>query len=232
MGHSLRSLIGSILVVALASIGSATAQTATLHWDDCTSWTANKQFAGPAGYRQVLSGWGYDVPLRGYSIRIRITSTNVYNQPYAPPAEAWRFDPAGCNGGRAAASTSVQSCPVLGTGTSVVATYDGSAVRVTLTATHDVVDPLPNVIYVLGEIAYDHSASAVGPQNPGMCGNAEVPACFAIEAAEWYDAENVAHPIDFEPFVGVSWQDPTMGHCFGDLPVQAVPWTAVKRLYD
>jgi|CXWL01.1.fsa_nt_gi hypothetical protein len=232
MGHSFRSLlIGSSLLIAVALAGTAAAESVSLHWDDCNSFSTNKQFAGPAVYRQVLSGWGYDAPMRGYSIRMRITNSNVYNQPYAPPGEAWRFDPAGCNAGRAAASTSVQSCPVLGTGTSVVVTYDGSAVRVTLTATHDVVDPLPNLTYVLGEIAYDHSASAVG-QNPGLCGNAEVPACFVIEAAEWYDAENVAHPINFELFTGVSWQDPTQGHCFGDLPVQAVPWTAVKRLYD
>jgi hypothetical protein len=232
MGHSFRSLTGSSLVVALASIGSAAAQTASVHWDDCNLWATNKQFTGSAVYRQVLSGWGYDAPMRGYSIRIRITSSNVYNLPYAPPADAWRFDPAGCNAGRAAASTSVQSCAVLGTGTSVVVTYDGSAVRVTLTATHDVVDPLPNVTYVLGEIAYDHSASAVGPQDPGMCGNADMPACFVIEAAEWYDAQNVAHPIQFELFSGVSWQDPNKGTCFYDLPVQPVPWTAVKRLYD
>jgi hypothetical protein len=231
MGRRIRTFVLPGLVFAATWLAPGRGHAyLTLHWDACDSYAIDKSFTGPGVYRQIVSVWGLDAPMRGYSIRIRATMSNVYDQPYEPPADAWRFDAAGCNAGGATAGAAVQPCPDLGSGASVAVTYDGQAVYVTVSATHELFDPAPNVQYILGRIDYDHSGSAAGPHDPAVaCGYAELPACFVIDQATWFDAQNVAHPLDFEFFSGVAWQG--WGHCFGDLPVQPAHWSVVKSLY-
>ena len=70
-----------------------------------------------------------------------------------------------------------------------------------------------------------------GSHDPAAaCGGAEQRVCFVIRDARWTDANLQFHPISFEPFFGVSWQDDGFS-CFGDLPVQPSHWTALKVLY-
>src|SRR5262245_64985774 len=103
-------LSGLVFAAAWLSPGRARAAGVTLHWDGCDSHVVDKSFTGPGTYRQVVSASGLDAPMRGYSVRIRATASNVYNVPREPPLDAWRFDAAGCNAGGATVGAGAPPC--------------------------------------------------------------------------------------------------------------------------
>ena len=126
-----------------------------------------------------------------------------------------------------------QPCPALASGsgqTSLDFEYEGFDVYVMFTATYDLVQPDSRSTYVLAQLESDHSASAPGPQNPPRCGHAERHVCFVLRDAEWFDAQMTPHPMNFERFWGIAWQDLDFG-CFGDLPVAPATWGGVRILY-
>jgi hypothetical protein len=207
-----------------------------VNWDSCHSMQANKPFAGPAVYGQVISGFGFGAAVRGYMIRLHITASNVYDSPSHVLPDAWRFDrPSGCQAERLTVSVPSASCPAMTTGPisfAVSYDYNGFDLDITLHAAFDPVQPDPNTRYALFALDYDHSRSASGPRDPAeACGGAERPVCFVIRDARWTDVNLQSHPIYSEPFLGVTWQDEYLLWCFGDLAVQRSPWTAIKTLY-
>jgi hypothetical protein len=206
-----------------------------LSWDQCGSGLTNRPFSGPGVYRQVISGFDFAGMVRGYSVRLHVTSSNVYDAPSLVLPDAWRFDrPAGCQAEQLDVGSSAAACPALTEGQMSFAVsydFDGFDLDITLLAAFDPVPAAPGAQYTLFALDYDHGRSAVGPRDPAeACGEAERRVCFVIRDASWTDANLVAHPMRFEPFMGISWQDDDFG-CFYDLAVQPVPWTAAKQLY-
>lgn len=208
---------------------------AVLSWDSCGSQQVDKPFSGPGVYRQVISGTGFAGIVRGYVVRLHITASNVYDWPSLVLPDAWRFDrPLGCQAERLEISLSSVPCPGFAASQPSFAVsydYNGFDLDITLLAAFDPVQSDPSTGYTLFALDYDHARSAPGPRDPAeACGEAERRVCFVIRDARWTDANLVSHPIFFDPFFGLSWQDDGLS-CFGDLAVQRMHWTAVKVLY-
>lgn len=208
---------------------------ASVHWDSCGSYQINKDFSGPDIYRQVVRGYGFQEPITGYTIRLHLQASNVYNYPSRPLPDAWRFDPNGCQGNRLIAGAGGGGCPILGSGPRLNdVTFEESfgALDIILSVSHDLFVPSPETVYSLWVLNYDHSYSVAGPQEPGFaCGDADAQVCFVIEDGDWYDAQSNPHPIRFECCWGISWQEePGLG-CFADLPVEPSTWGAIKSAY-
>ena len=211
----------------------------TLFWDSCVFSSASqfKMYAGPGVYHQVVTGAFFDVPVRAHQVRLRLTSSNVFGGGgSAPIADAWRFDAAGCEAGRAVAvpDHSEPSCPSLapeGTTGSISSLLQGQDVLVIYDCAYAVQDPDPAQRYVLFRLDYDLGGAFPGPQSPPLCGGAERQICFVIDGGAWTDATGTVHPRDFQHFQGVSWQDqPPLG-CFGDLPAEPATWGKLRALY-
>jgi len=221
------SLILLVVLVAGSSPASAV-PFAQVRWDSCGSYEFNKPFQGPGTYHQVITGRGFQLPVLGHTIRLRATSSNVYGYPYRPIPDAWRFDSEGCQAGRLELGAKPQPCPFLGSGVMAIAIeaeHDGFDLHILVSFSYEPTVPDPNVTYELGQLAYDHSRSAAGLQDPAIaCGHADQEMCFVIEEASWADANGDSHPIGFEYFSGVSWQDPIGFFCFADVPVEPATW--------
>jgi len=221
------SLILLMVLVAGSSPASAV-PFAQVRWDSCGSYEFNKPFQGPGTYHQVITGRGFQLPVLGHTIRLRATSSNVYGYPYRPIPDAWRFDSEGCQAGRLELGAKPQPCPFLGSGVMAIAIeaeHDGFDLHILVSFSYEPTVPDPHVTYVLGELAYDHSRSAAGLQDPAIaCGHADQEMCFVIEEASLADANGDSHPIGFEYFSGVSWQDPIGFFCFADVPVEPATW--------
>lgn len=227
----------TLMLLALVgwSAAGAAAPSATLSWDDCDSQSKDRSFAGPGAYRQVVSAAGFEGVLRGYRIRLHLTASNVYDWPSLVLPDAWRFDrPDGCQAERLGIDTASDLCPGFAPGaTSFAVSYDfdGFDLDITLLAAFAPVQPDPSLQYTLFALDWDHARSAPGPHDPAeACGNADQRICFVLRDAQWSDADLQSHPIAFEPFWGLSWQD-SEGSCFWDLAVQPSHWTGVKTLY-
>ena len=228
------SLLALLALLAWTAPGAAD-PFAALNWNRCESNPPNVSFAGPAVYRQVISGAGFGGTVRGYMVRLHVTAANVYDFPSIVLPDAWRFDrPGGCQAEHLAISIPSTPCPGLSpVQNSFAVSYDfnGFDLDITLHAAFDPVQPDPGTRYTLFALDFDHARSATGSHDPAAaCGGAEQRVCFVIRDARWTDANLQFHPISFEPFFGVSWQDDGSS-CFGDLPVQPSNWTALKALY-
>ena len=206
-----------------------------LSWGSCDSDQLEASFTGPGVYRQVISAVGFDAPVHGYSVRLRLTASNVYDWPTLVLPDAWRFDrPSGCQSEQLTVRTLDAACPSLGgdeVSFAVSYSFDGFDLEIWLLAGFPVLQPDPDTRYTLFALDFDHARSAPGPQDPAeACGGADERVCFVLRDARWNDPTMQSHPILFEPFFGASWEDGSDA-CFGDLAVQPSHWTAAKKLY-
>ena len=227
----------SLVLAGLA--GPASAQTGTINfwWDVCndvaTPANQNKTFTGPLVCSQVLSLSNAGDTAEGNDLAISIRSSS-----HALP-DAWRFDAAGCNSSRAAATVAgvTKLCPpFLGTAALPVFQFSYDATTGTgllqLGVAFDDFHPSPATTYTLWQISYDHAQSVAGPGTPLLtCGGAEGAICFTLVRAFILNGQNAEVPAT----VGhgfVTWNDPlaTSG-CPGSVAAGQVTWGAIKSQY-
>ncbi|MEO6461965.1 MAG: hypothetical protein ABIP29_02730 [Candidatus Eisenbacteria bacterium] len=185
-----------LVIGVVVPAGRAGAQPAAhLFWEGCTGTAAAlpaKSFAGPATYRQVVSGTGFTGTVRGYEIVLRARS------PGGIP-DAWRLDAGGCQAGRVTIMTasSSKACPSLGALASVTSTitYDAASgsIDLRLTSSFSPFTASSSATYSLFRIDYDLTAATdAGTAAGDSCGGAGAPVCFALIDARWIDGRGAA----------------------------------------
>lgn len=235
-----RFLVTFALLVGVTGVASAQVGSISIWWDVCSSTATpanlNKQFAGPAIYKQVISATGVEEVAQGWELSIKISTPS----PVFP--DAWRFESGGCNDQQLAGSTSLlnTNCRSLqGANPLPLFKYDyNNAIsgpnRSVIQAfnAYDPFDPLAANTYVVAQLNYDHALSAPGPNNPAVgCGLADAPVCHHITRHGFLNAANsvVNWPVGNE---FVTWNDgQNVSQCPGATPTQASTWGKLKGTY-
>jgi hypothetical protein len=227
----------SILLLGVASNAFA-AGAVSLNWDSCVG-PIDK--AVPAGTMQLFeSVLGQSLPHQAYQVQVTLGSPGGIR-------DAWRFDPAGCQGSsfitinHLAPASVVKVCPTFqGTAQSVQVkdySYDALTGKAKLSL-YNAYPPANNVQinpaqrYFLGQIIFDHTFSVAGPTDPGAnCGGVEAPVCLHITSASWLDPAGAEFPWGIaQEFVTAN--DPAnTSHCPGATPATSTTWGNLKNQY-
>ena len=226
-------------LLLLATSATAT-PTVALHWGSCPfpagESTNRNQGVAPRDTITVTVK-GLSGPVQGAQVFLFFTSQGGL-------ADAWRYDDAGCEAGRARlenASASDPCPPLLGSNPRRITKfqYDELTQRgqLVFAQAFDVLNADPNVTYTLGRFTFDHSA-------PDPCGCLETPMCILLASASYVDGAM----LEFQFAVSqqyLTWNDPAnSSHCpfpGGDLgtvngnctptPVAQRSWGSLKASY-
>jgi len=170
----------AILIIALASIATASPQV-FLSWDaSCPTVVQNKNWSGPANYSMYVA-------LKNLTAADKNVGTEV-TLAYGPPvADAWRFDDVGCQYASQVLMTITPNspgCPAMTSTNSLtlgVFVYDSASqtMHLRLENTYDAFTPSPGVTYTLWNLTFNHAISISGhDNNPSTCDNAATPMCI------------------------------------------------------
>jgi hypothetical protein len=227
----------SLLFLGVASNAFADGAV-SINWDSCTG-PINKTIVAGANnlYESVL---GQSLPHQAYQVQLGLYSPGGLR-------DAWRFDPAGCQGSsfitinHLAPAAVVKVCPTFqGTAQSVQVkdySYDSLTGRARL-ALYNAYPPsnttqiVPTQRYFLGQIIFDHSFSVAGATDPGnTCGGLEVPVCIVVTSASWLDPAGAEFPWTVAQGY-VTANDPTNStQCPGPTAARATTWGNLKNQY-
>jgi len=191
-------------------------------WDQCDPVVLNKDFAGPAVYRQTFSAVDLPAGFNAFSISIGLTG----------PHDAWLFYEGGCQGAeRFTAVPRVAGCEEI-PGLELqwimqppVTPDDPFGIGVTGYLDPPLAADIPGRVGLV-TLEFDHALTGT------TCRGETSPMCFHVS----YPTYNLAG-VPFQlPFAVVdnyiSWQDaPNTLGCPGATPVRAQTWGRVKVLY-
>lgn len=222
---------------------------ASLSWDACVGPT-NKSVTPGSVVDLVASVLGQSQTANAYEFRITV-------QPIVRAvADAWRFDPEGCQGNSVlqilqdAPAAIAGACPSFDGNLHSVQVKDfsydvtGGDAFITLAVAYPNPDnglgnpaaTNPTQRYFLGDVRFDMHYGVTGPTpNDGStdCGGLETPTCFQLVQASWTDLNGGAHPWTIGAS-SVTANDPTnASRCPGLTPTAARPstWGSIKSQY-
>ena len=208
----IRLLLALALLLFVPSAAGAQG-VVSLSWDACTG-PVNK--TGLAGTQVALfaSLLGQSQTAQAYQVQISIGSSSYYGFP-----DAWRFDPAGCQGSglivinHTAPAAVVKACPSFQGALQSVQVKDFSFDALTGRARAVLYNSYPNYApnsgaaqgnpvatnpaqrYFLGRFLFDEAFGATGPTDPGnTCGGLEKGLCFHLDSQTWLDLAGAEQP--------------------------------------
>lgn len=178
-----------------------------LAWDQCAPLVTRRIDPSQQDVHTLfVTATGMTEPHTGYEARLWFaTEMPCHGATFTP--DAWRFDPQGCQAGRAELSITPPpgTCPALwGSGAEPVSVrliahepLDGhtppGAMRIVCAVTYpqSVQTPDPGQRYFLFAIRFDLTNAVAGSGRPGLtCGGLENPMCFALWAGVEMDPGN------------------------------------------
>lgn len=250
----LNRLFASMLVLAATATSSFAAPSLSLNWNTCTG-PIDLAVTGGAAIDGYASVFGQTQTSKAYQIRVLAGSAG------GPLADAWRFDPTGCEGttfyslNSFAQSAASKACPSFQGNVAGVHipdfSYDPTTGKALITFANaypntdangvDQGNPAatnPAVHYCLCDYHFDLSFATVAPTDPGnTCGGVGVPVCFAIAplgataGPSWLDVNN--NEIPWAVSSGfLTTNDPTdASHCPGVVPAAPTTWGHLKGQY-
>jgi len=233
-----------MLCCLLAFAGSAHAGgTVSLTWDGCTGPLTKSVAPGSAPELYVsLIGQSEVLASYGFNLLISRDCSDPNHPGGAPVPDAWRFDPAGCQGGLlqidAAVSPAIAGCANLGAVTVVpLARYDyvdatgGAVFHFTREfASGSFVSPDPTRRYLVARLRFLQEFGVVGPSGPDACGGLETPLCIQLVDTKYFTGEVEGDWSRANACVSVN--DPNLASgCDASTPVRATTWGAIRGQY-
>lgn len=237
-----RFLFSALLLGAMATTASAQGSV-SLNWDSCVGPIDKAVTPGSTAslYGSVL---GHSTPHKAYQIWMFFGAGNA-----GAMRDAWRFDPAGCQGSsfitidHLAPAAVVKSCPTFqGTLPSIqIKDYSFDPLtgktRAVIANTYpdgNFVQVNPAQRYFLARFLFDHTFSVVGATTPGVdCGGVETAVCGHIifNKASWLNMDGVEFPWAWQQEY-VTANDPgNSTGCPGATPAAPTTWGAIKHTY-
>jgi hypothetical protein len=248
-------LVLSIAIGALAC-SEARAQvpiaggTVRLSWDSCSPLVFDKTM-NPGPVQIVASVIGQSTPHQAYQVWIVARQNGSVVLP-----DAWRFDAAGCQAGRASVSSTPEpplaaSCPpfvpagvqmleiklvqIAPPGLGLFGEWINGLLAVAYPAG---VTPDPDVRYHLATFTFDHTFSVPGSATEaGTCGGLDAQMCIAAVPwkVTWLDLQGQEWQFNGVDQANVGLysltaNDPN-GLCNGVIPARPTTWGAIKAQY-
>ena len=226
-------------VLLLFATSAAATPFVSVHWGSCpfpASEPTNRNHGTASRDTITVTVKGLSGPVQGAQVWLMFSSPGGL-------ADAWRYDDAGCEAGRATfenTSAGDPCPPLLGANPRRVVQFQYDELsrtgRLVYAQAFDVFNADPNVVYTLGRFAFDHSA-------PDPCGCLETPVCILITSAVFLDGEMTERSFATGQHF-LNWNDPanslicpygglelvTSGTC-GPTPVQTGSWGSLKASY-
>jgi len=250
----LNRLFVSMLILAATATASFAAPSVSLNWNTCTGPIDLSVTGGTAidGYASVF---GQSQTSQAYQIRVFAGSTT------GQLADAWRFDPSGCEGttlyslNSFAQPAAAKACPSFQGNLQAVHIPDFSYDVTTGKALITFADAYPNADanginqgnpgavtptthYCLCDYHFDLTFATIAPTDPGnTCGGVGTPVCFAIaplgvtQGPSWVDLTNTEIPWAVSSGF-LTTNDPSdASRCPGVVPAAPTTWGRLKTQY-
>jgi hypothetical protein len=218
----------------------------SLTWDGCTG-PLTKTVSPGSTAKLFASVIGEQTTLIGYLIRIRVSADCSDPTRGGGVPDAWRFDPAGCQGSQAPLMAHFAPIEVVATCANFVSPpaftiqiteykYDALLGQAQITFanvfTPTPATPDPTRRYFITQIAFDqaHGVRGESPPYPD-CGGLEVPMCMQLIEQEYADVNsNIIPWARANECVSVNDTQHRSG-CDAATPVRATTWGAVRGRY-
>ena len=234
----------SLLLLSAASTSAFAAGAVSMSWDGCTG-PIDKAIAPGTQASAYVSVLGQSTVHQAYQVQVTVGGNG-------PLRDAWRFDPAGCQGSsfitidHLAPSAVAKTCPSFqGTNPSVQVkdySYDtltGRARAVCYNAYPNGSPPLgnpaatvPTQRYFLARFLFDESFGVNGPSDPGLtCGGLEQGACLTMVSQTWLDLNGIEIPWTLAQDYITSNDALNNTRCPGATPTKATTWGNLKNQY-
>jgi hypothetical protein len=241
--------LAALAVLGFASTSQAADGVIDLSWNACAPVVQDITTTTPGQYSLYASVLGIDVAHQAYEV------TLLYSNASSTVPDAWRFDPAGCQGSsfvtidHLAPSVVAKTCPSFQGALQSVQVKDVAFVppsdtgsgylttnmRISLYNAYPAGIPTTNPLtrYFLMRVLFDHTFSVVGPTTPGVnCGGFEESICFKLARANYLDLNGAEHPFGRAVASGaplfVTFNGPA--GCAG-VPAQPKTWGQIKNQY-
>jgi hypothetical protein len=250
----LNRLFASMLILAATATSSFAAGAVSLNWNTCVG-PIDIAVAGGGPIDGYASVFGQSQTSQAYQIRVFAGSSG------GGLADAWRFDPSGCEGTTLYSLNSFpqsaisKACPSFQGAVAAVHIPDFSYDITTGKALITFANAYPNadanginqgnpgavtptVHYCLVDYHFDLTFATVAPTDPGnTCGGVGKPVCLAIAplgataGPSWVDL--AGNEVPWAVAGGfLTTNDPTDAqHCPGIVPTQSKTWGQVKDQY-
>ncbi len=253
-----KRIVGTMALAALlVSAAAATwapsvfaGASVSINWTSCTG-PINLNTSGGAPANAFVSILGQTQVSQAYQCVTLLGSSN------APIADAWRFDPSGCEGSslftlnHLAPSSVSKTCPsfqgILQSLQIKDYAYDVASgkVRITLANAYPNADASnnpqgnpaavsPSQRYFLANYLFDLTFATTGPTVAGStCGHLETPVCFVLLTASWLDLSGAEFQLPIANGGYLTTNDPNNGNfCpIGPDPAAPTTWGRVKSQY-
>jgi hypothetical protein len=239
-GSGVLKTVFLVSIVVLVASPAHAGGNVRLSWDSCTGPLTKAVTAGSR-----VSVWasvqGQTDAHLAYQVRIEIAPSSGTALP-----DAWRFDPAGCQGSNFLTIDHLppggtSGCPAFQGNAQSLQIKDYSIDPATGRAIVVCADaypagtaaPNPGTRYFLTRVVFDHTYSTAGATSPGNgCGGVEEAVCFLLRKAEWVGA---ADQLEYEWGLDQAFlaaNDPNLATCSnGQIPFKASTWGSLKAQY-
>ena len=238
---TIRHAMPFLLLLALVDPARA-AGVVSLTWDGCTG-PLSKAVAPGSTPELYVSLIGQSDVLASYGFNLLFSrDCSDPNHPGGAVPDAWRFDPAGCQGGLlqidAAVSPAIAGCANLGAVTVVpLARYDyvdatgGTVFHFTREfANGSFVTPDPSKRYLVVRLRFFQEFGVVGPSGPDACGGLETPLCIQLVDTRYSTGAAEVAWARANACVSVNDPNRTSG-CDDPTPARATTWGAIRGQY-
>ena len=240
----------TLLFLGAASTSAFAQGAVSLNWNTCTGPIDKAVLSGDVADGILVSVLGQTIVHQGYKIEVTVGGNG-------PLRDAWRFDPAGCQGSGAIAIDHLPSnaikvlCPSFQGALASVQVKDYSFDGISGKAKISLYNTYPNNLpgggaaqgnpgattgtqrYFLGRFLFDQSLGVVGPSDPAAatCGGLEVGTCFHLTAQTWLDLQGVENTWAIAQEFVTSNDPNNAAHCPGATPTVGTTWGNLKNQY-
>ncbi len=237
--------LASLMFLGAVSTSAFAVPAVSLNWDTCVGPIDKSILPATTGNTIWISVLGQNVTAQAYQVQITIGGNG-------PLRDAWRFDPAGCQGSSLLVInhiTSSKTCPSFQGALASVQVKDYSYDALSGKAKATLYNAYPNNApsgapqgnpaatnpaqrYFLGNLVFDQTYGVNGPSDPGLtCGGLEVGTCFALSSATWLDTTGAEIPWAVAGDHVTSNDPNNLSRCPASVPTKATTWGNLKGQY-